>query len=157
MLIRDVENATPVRCMRGCIAAVGTVVAWESDCWLVNDLGHSVGAFLTSSGAAGVAAVLAAFVAAKQVYRNRVEDKRANRKQEDDRHSERLWTRFAWIAANRADLGPVATAQMLTALDNSAKDHPDQSLQQLLSVHRRHVVRRTDEIAARQQRNPRAD
>ena len=42
-------------------------VAWQAHNWFLNDAGHALGAFLTSSGFAGTAALIAAIIAAKQV------------------------------------------------------------------------------------------
>ncbi|EHB48812.1 hypothetical protein MycrhDRAFT_5653 [Mycolicibacterium rhodesiae JS60] len=134
-----------------------TVLAWQSTNWLWNDIGHSLGAFLTSSGFGGVAAVTAAGIAAWQVYRTRNQDLAVTRKEEADRHSDQLWTRFEWVVSNREELGPLTVVEMLLALESDARNHPDQSLEQVLSAHRRNALRRFTEAIARQAPSPSAE
>lgn len=133
-----------------CNWRVATVLAWQSSSWLWNDLGHSLGAFLTSAGFGGVAALCAAGIAARQVYRTRQQDLRVSRKAEADRHSDQLWTRFEWVVSNRDELGPLTVVEMLLALETDARAHPDQSLEQVLSAHRRNALKRFAEALARQ-------
>lgn len=110
------------------------IVGWESSSWVWNDFGHATGAFLTSPGAAAVAALIAAGIAAKQVVDTRSDDKTVGRRQE-------LWKRFEWVATHRIDLGAAATARMLVAIENEAKVIDDDNLRTLIAAHRRSTVR----------------
>jgi phosphate/sulfate permease len=67
-----------------------TVLAWESGNWAWNQFGHAVGQFLISPGLAGAAAVLAAYLAARQVQKTREQDGAT-------KQLESLWTRFEWV------------------------------------------------------------
>lgn len=53
----------------------GALLAWQSDNAFVYDIGHSLGAFLTSAGFAGTMALIAALVAANQVRKTREQDR----------------------------------------------------------------------------------
>lgn len=109
-------------------------LAWESSTWWWNDLGHGMGAFLTSAGFAGLTAVAAASIAAYQVSKTRSETRAAARR-------DQLWQRFEWIAANRPDLGAATTAQMLVGLEAVAKSEEDANLVDIIATSRRRTAR----------------
>jgi hypothetical protein len=67
-----------------------TVLAWESGNWAWNQFGHGLGQFLVSPGLAGAAAVLAAYLAARQVQKTREHDRATTQ-------LESLWKRFEWV------------------------------------------------------------
>lgn len=72
-----------------------TVLAWQwHGClsWLSTSL-HALGAFMTSAGFGGLAALGAAVVAADQVRKTRSND---NERHERDWKREALWERFEW-------------------------------------------------------------
>ncbi len=120
---------------------VAQVLAWQSSTWLINDALHSLGAFITSSGAAGIAAVTAAVIAARQVQRTRANDI-ADRKRED------LWQRFEWVVDNStttsSDRKPALTAAravaMLVTLRNAAKPLGDDALVTLIQDVLDHLI-----------------
>jgi hypothetical protein len=66
------------------------VLAWESGNWAWNQFGHGMGQFLVSPGLAGAAAVLAAYLAARQVQKTREHDRVT-------KQLESLWKRFEWV------------------------------------------------------------
>jgi hypothetical protein len=81
--------------------ATTTTLAWHWGYPWFNDFAHGFGAFLTSSGLAGLAAVGAASIAAWQVSKTRRQDKqnRVDDREADEkaRQIDALWTRFAWV------------------------------------------------------------
>jgi hypothetical protein len=83
------------------VIPVETVLAWQSATWQVNDSLHALGAFVTSSGAAGFAALGAATIAAIQVKRTRDADITVRNKlqeaEEKQRQLEAVWDRFQWV------------------------------------------------------------
>lgn len=117
------------------------VLAWHSTCWLIQDGIHSLGAFVTSPGAAGTAAVVAAVIAAKEVQRTRAADN-ADRQRED------LWERFEWVVdrstSTKAGKKPVLTAAravaMLVPLRDAAEPLGDSALVALIQGFLDHVV-----------------
>jgi hypothetical protein len=66
------------------------VLAWESGNWVWYQFGHVMGQFLVSPGLAGAAAVVAAFLAERQVQKTREHDRATNQ-------LESLWKRFEWV------------------------------------------------------------
>lgn len=126
-----------------------TVLAWESSSWWWNDAAHAAGAFVTSPGIAGLAALAAALIAARQVYLTRQNDHLVSAKQEKDRHTDRLWTRFQWIAEHQHELGPMTFYRMIKAVEVEAED-ADDGLHQLISQLRAKNVQRIDVEATRQ-------
>ena len=113
------------------------VLAWESHSWFLDDLGHGLGALLTSPAIAGIAVLLAALIAADQVRGTRADDRAATRRAE-------LWERFEWIAENHSVLGAAATAEMFVLLETEAKKH-DQNLAQLIGERRVRTLRQASQ------------
>lgn len=133
---------------------VNQVLAWESSCWWVQDSLHGLGAFFTSPAAAGLAALGAALIAAREVRDTRAADNEARRddrkadsnarrddrqaelerRQREDlrRQQEDLWARFQWVvdrSTSRAkDQKPALTAvravTILTSLRDAARAKP---------------------------------
>jgi hypothetical protein len=69
---------------------IATGLAWESGNWVWNQFGHGLGQFLISPGLAGGAAVMAAYLAARQVQATREQDRTT-------KQLEGLWKRFEWV------------------------------------------------------------
>lgn len=119
------------------------VVAWEAHNWFLNDASHALGAFLTSSGFAGTAALVAAIIAAKQVSGTRRDDRAAAAAVNDAKRRDQLWQRFEWLSTNRTDLGATSTARMLLALEREAGAANDPNLVDIVAQVRRRAVTTT--------------
>lgn len=134
------------------------MIAWESDAWLWNDFGHAAGEFLTSPAAAGIGAILAAWIAGSQVAKTRRADRDQfleklnsdNQVHEDKLEAEQfakrvenLWKRFEWVTINRTGLGAFTTATMIEAIFYDASRASDDNLTTLIRAHRAHLVSST--------------
>jgi hypothetical protein len=96
-----------------------TGLAWESGNWVWNQFGHGFGQFLISPGLAGAAAVLAAYLAARQVQKTREHDVVAQQ-------LESLWKRFEWVVDRSTPKGKgeaaVLSARRSTTILESIRD-----------------------------------
>ena len=119
------------------------LVAWEAHNWFIDDAGHALGAFLTSSGFAGTAALIAAIIAAKQVSGTRKDDRAAAAAVNDAKRRDQLWQRFEWISTNRTDLGAASATRMLLALEREARNENDPNLVNIVAQVRRRGVTAT--------------
>ena len=86
---------------------------------------HAAGAVLTSAAFAGVCALFAAKIAAKQVIQTRGGD-------EAHRRLERLWERFGWTIANADSLGAEGAVRTLILLLDTARAQGDDELVQII-------------------------
>ena len=124
-----------------------TAAAWESTTWYWNDLGHGAGEFFTSPGVAGLAALVAAGVAAWQGSKTRaqdIEDRRADREiEESSRKLTDLWKRFEWVvdrSAAKSDqtesaLDETQAATMLVSISSAAKELGDTHLVGMITTY----------------------
>jgi hypothetical protein len=113
-----------------------TLMAWESTNYAWNSFAHSFGAFVTSSGFAGAAAVSAAGLAAWQVHKTRKQD----RLQYD---LESVQKRFEWVAdrstappGQRAVLSKPQKAAMLRLIRHRAESLGDDLLTDMIREYR---------------------
>ena len=118
-----------------------TVLAWGDGVGVWDELGHGIGAFATSPGFAGAAAVIAAYIASRQVRLTRDADERERRDQrtidqalQRDRHRDQLWARFTWVVEQADTLKFSTRIEMLEAIHEAAHRVNDTSLERLLDL-----------------------
>jgi hypothetical protein len=113
-----------------------TVLAWESGNWALNQFGHGIGQFLVSPGLAGGAAVVAAYLAARQVQKTREQDRAT-------KQLEGLWKRFEWVVdrstpksiGGGAVLGVRRTMTFLASIRVSARRLGDDHLHDMIGTY----------------------
>lgn len=109
------------------------VLAWESSNVFVDDVGHSLGALITSPAAAGFAALGAALIGAREVARTRNTDRRAHR-------SSDRWQRFEWISVDSAGLDAATRLRLIVLLEADARRDDDPQQSEFFATVRRRVV-----------------
>ncbi|GAA1890497.1 hypothetical protein [Williamsia serinedens] len=124
-----------------------TVLAWGDNVGFWDQFGHGLGAFVTSPGVAGLAAVAAAVVAAWQVALTRNKDERARQQQRKDEESARavdaaaqrqsqLWERFTWVINQAATQNIDTVVALLEVVEQVARAENDAALIQLIEQQR---------------------
>lgn len=109
------------------------VLAWESSIVIVDDVGHGLGALITSPAAAGFAALGAAWIAAREVRRTRNTDKAVARA--SDR-----WQRFEWVSVDSAGLDASTRLRLIVLLEQDATRDADSRQSEFFATVRRRVV-----------------
>lgn len=129
--------------MSGSVRTIGGVaehLAWE---WIANpfwnDLLHGLGAFATSPGFAGAAAVAAASIAALQVRSTRNTERQNKRRDE-------VWERFCWYHENYESLPPSMRSNLLRSIRKAAEDCGDVYLWEIFTDERSKTVQQVGDL-----------
>jgi phosphate/sulfate permease len=125
-----------------------TGLAWESGHWAWNQFGHAMAQFFVSPGLAGAAAVLAAYLAARQVQKTREQDKVT-------KQLESLWKRFEWLVdrstpksnGGGAVLGVRRPMTILASIRVSARRLGDDHLHDMIGTYMENELAESSGIA----------
>ncbi|WP_336794205.1 hypothetical protein [Gordonia malaquae] len=118
-----------------------TVLAWESNSRALWEIGHGLGAFITSPGFAALAALVVGILTAVQVSRNRTADTQKHQEiLEADRvyrRREQLWSRYIWTAEHPSAVSADVLAEIVKNIRTEAAELDDASLLAVVAEQRK--------------------